>query len=138
MSTRRLILVSNRLPFRVTEKKGRIEFSPSSGGLVSSIKSYIQKTNTLNEFKKENCPLWIGTSDVAEKKFQGHLQAGSIFHDDFELAPVFISASIKVNFITAFVMIPFGPCFIIFLLMQSFRMTILKITRRPMKCFVKR
>jgi trehalose 6-phosphate synthase/phosphatase len=102
MSARRLILVSNRLPFRVAEKKGRIEFSPSSGGLVSSIKSYIQKTNTLNEFKKENCPLWIGTSDISEKKFQDHLHAGSVFHDDFELAPVFIPANVKDKFYNGF------------------------------------
>ncbi|MBL7893568.1 MAG: bifunctional alpha,alpha-trehalose-phosphate synthase (UDP-forming)/trehalose-phosphatase [Bacteroidia bacterium] len=102
MINRRLILVSNRLPFRITEKKGEIEFSPSSGGLVSSIKSYIQKTNSSPGSNKDNCPVWIGTSDIAEKKFKDRLQSGSIFYDDFELAPVFIPPSTKDKFYNGF------------------------------------
>ena len=102
MINRRLILVSNRLPFRITEKKGEIEFLPSSGGLVSSIKSYIQKTNGLPEFNKDNCPVWIGTSDISEIKFKERLQSGIIFHDNFELAPVFIPTSTKDKFYNGF------------------------------------
>lgn len=98
----RLILVSNRLPFRITEKKGEIQFSPSSGGLVSSIKSYIQKTNESIGFSKENFPVWIGTSDIAEKKFKVGIQSGSVFHEDFELAPVFIPTSTNDKFYNGF------------------------------------
>jgi len=102
MIKNRLILVSNRLPFRITERRGEMEFSPSSGGLVSSIKSYIQKTNESLDFNKDNCPVWIGTSDITEKKFKPHLQSGSVFHDKFELAPVFIPASTKDKFYNGF------------------------------------
>lgn len=102
MINNRLILVSNRLPFRITEKKGEFEFLPSSGGLVSSIKSYIQKTNSSAKLNTDKCPLWIGTSDISEKKFKDRLQSGSIFHDDFELAPVFIPPSINDKFYNGF------------------------------------
>jgi len=98
----RLIIVSNRLPFRITEKKEKLEFSPSSGGLVSSIKSYIQKANQSNEFNKNNYPVWVGTSDITEKKFKEGLYPINLFHDDFELAPVFIPASINDKFYNGF------------------------------------
>lgn len=102
MNINRLILVSNRLPFRIIEKKEELEFSPSAGGLVSSIKSYIQKTNATTKLTDDNCPLWIGTSDVSEKKINSRLKSGNIFHDDFELAPVFIPASIYDKFYNGF------------------------------------
>jgi trehalose 6-phosphate synthase/phosphatase len=102
MNANRLILVSNRLPFRIKEKKEEFEFSPSAGGLVSSIKSYIQKTKATAKFTDDNCPLWIGTSDVSEIFFNNRLKLGNIFHDDFELAPVFIPASIYDKFYNGF------------------------------------
>jgi trehalose 6-phosphate synthase/phosphatase len=102
MTKNRLILVSNRLPFNIVEKKGIIEFLPSAGGLVSSIKSYIQKTNTLVGSDRKNCPVWIGTSDIAEKKLKDAMSGGSLFHDDFELAPVFIPSAINDKFYNGF------------------------------------
>lgn len=102
MINQRLILVSNRLPFNITERKGKIEFSPSSGGLVSSIKSYVQKMHTVPGYNKENCPVWVGTSDISEKKLTQSLQEGSLFHDDFELAPVFIPSAINDKFYNGF------------------------------------
>lgn len=102
MINKRLILVSNRLPFKLSEKKGEIEFLPSSGGLVSSIKSYVQKTNSLHGFNKENCPVWVGASDISEKKLKETLHSGSLFHDDFELTPVFIPPGINDKFYNGF------------------------------------
>jgi trehalose 6-phosphate synthase/phosphatase len=102
MTNQRLILVSNRLPFKITEKKGEIEFSPSTGGLVSSIKSYVQKMNAVPGYNKENCPVWVGTSDISEKKLKETLQAGSLVHDDFELAPVFLPSATNDKFYNGF------------------------------------
>lgn len=101
MTNQRLILVSNRLPFRMSEKEGKIQFSASGGGLVSSIKSYIHKTN---ELKADNdpLPLWIGTSDIPEKKMKETIREGIIVHEGFELSPVFIAASLHDKFYNGF------------------------------------
>jgi trehalose 6-phosphate synthase/phosphatase len=102
MKNKRLILVSNRLPFILTERKGQIEFMPSSGGLVSSIKSYVQKTNASQEFQKEYCPIWVGASDVPGKKLSEAIKPDSLFYDDFELAPVFLPPAVNDKFYNGF------------------------------------
>nr|MBA3970964.1 trehalose-6-phosphate synthase [Bacteroidota bacterium] len=87
---KRLILISNRLPFNIIEKEGKIDFIPSAGGLVSSIKSYVQKSKALTSHSSEERPLWIGTSDVTEERFRIIHGTENLYHDDFELSPVFI------------------------------------------------
>jgi trehalose 6-phosphate synthase/phosphatase len=69
---------------------------------VSSIKSYIQKTNKAAKSSDALCPLWIGTSDISEKKFNNRNEPGNIFHDEFELVPVFIPSSINDKFYSGF------------------------------------
>ncbi len=49
----RLIVVSNRLPFTVQAEKGKITYSPSSGGIVSSLGAYLGTLNN-KEF------IWVG------------------------------------------------------------------------------
>lgn len=102
MDKNRLILVSNRLPFRIIEKKGKMEFMPSSGGLVSSITSYVHKKNIKNDFDIENCPVWVGTSDIGQKEFAEHFHAEEIFHEGYTLAPVYIPASVQDKFYNGF------------------------------------
>jgi trehalose 6-phosphate synthase/phosphatase len=87
---KRLILISNRLPFNIKEKNGKIDFVPSAGGLVSSIKSYVQKSKELSIDSSDERPLWIGTSDVDEERYKMINGTGNLYHDDFELSPVFI------------------------------------------------
>lgn len=98
----RLIIVSNRLPFRIVEKNGSPEISTSSGGLVSSIKSYLHKTNNISDHQPDRSPIWIGTSDLSEKKFKTHFESGCLLHDNFKLCPVFIPASTKDKFYNGF------------------------------------
>jgi trehalose 6-phosphate synthase/phosphatase len=103
MKNRRLIIVSNRLPFRISERKGELTFSQSAGGLVSSIKSYIQKINSFADASTEQeCPLWIGTSDISENKIKEQFPSGRIFNDEFEIAPVFIPNSTKDKYYNGF------------------------------------
>ena len=98
--TNRLIIVSNRLPFQISERKNQLVFSPSSGGLVSSIKSYIDKQKDI--YKKENLPLWVGTSDISEKKIIKHTEYGSINYENFLLHPVFLPRITKDKYYNGF------------------------------------
>lgn len=102
VSRNRLIIVSNRLPFRIVEKNGVPEISTSSGGLVSSIKSYLHKINGQSNHDPQNFPVWIGTSDISEKKFKTHFESGNPLHDNFKLAPVFIPSVTKDKFYNGF------------------------------------
>lgn len=102
MKKQRLILISNRLPFKISEKKGKLEFTQSSGGLVSSIQSYIQKTNSSTGPGQEKSPVWVGTSDITEKRLKESLSSERLLHDKFELAPVFLPAAINDKFYNGF------------------------------------
>ena len=42
MTNRRLIVVSNRLPFNVSVSDGQFEFHDSAGGVATGLASYIQ------------------------------------------------------------------------------------------------
>jgi trehalose-6-phosphate synthase len=42
---RRLIVVSNRLPFQLLEKNSQVVMKESDGGLVSALKSYFDASN---------------------------------------------------------------------------------------------
>lgn len=98
----RLIIVSNRLPFQIAIKKGSLEFTPSSGGLVTSIKSYLDNTKQHISTGNDNFPLWIGAADLTEKKFRENAKSGSIVHEQFILHPVFLSAESKDKYYNGF------------------------------------
>src|SRR5689334_18495966 len=60
MTNQRLVIVANRLPCRIGEEKGSLQLSPSAGGLVTSMASYLAKNNPTEP------TLWVGASDVDE------------------------------------------------------------------------
>ena len=55
---RRLVIVSNRLPFNAKIEGGELSFQPSAGGLVSGLASYLQGTRQTAHFSGEY--LWVG------------------------------------------------------------------------------
>jgi len=55
--SRRIFIISNRLPITVKRRKDGLEFTPSVGGLASGLTSI---------FEKENC-IWIGWPGLAVK-----------------------------------------------------------------------
>lgn len=101
MKNTRIIIVANRIPFRIAEKKGKLVFTQSAGGLVSAIKSYIEKIKSEN---KNNAPvfLWAGTSDISEKQWEATSGKKTIVHDDFQLHPVFLPAKIQERYYNHF------------------------------------
>lgn len=81
----RLILVSNRLPLKVTRHEGETVFVESDGGLVSSIKSYFERHNDQRFVEK----YWVGAADFKEtawKKFNAQNEASSTYR----IKPIFI------------------------------------------------
>jgi trehalose 6-phosphate synthase/phosphatase len=54
----RLIIVSNRLPVRLTEIDGRIAVEPSIGGLATGLEAYLSALPADSPFDEK--PLWVG------------------------------------------------------------------------------
>src|SRR5688500_5739896 len=84
---RRLIVVSNRLPFQLLEKKNKITLKESDGGLVSALKSYFEGQE--GQQSTISSKWWIGSAEFPETrwaKFKAKgKQAGA-----FEVEPIFI------------------------------------------------
>jgi trehalose 6-phosphate synthase/phosphatase len=54
-TARRLIVVSNRLPFTIREADGQLQFTEATGGLVTGMKSYLE-----GAAKTSMSSLWVG------------------------------------------------------------------------------
>ena len=98
----RLLIVSNRLPVQLSEADGKISVHPSAGGLVSSIKSYLEKKST-NVIPEEECfPVWIGALDITEKKFTAQQLSQKLLDDDFGMKPLFLPSATQDKFYNGF------------------------------------
>jgi trehalose 6-phosphate synthase/phosphatase len=53
----RLVIVSNRLPFTIAQRQGKIVFRESPGGLASGLRAYLDWLNKSSEGMEY---LWIG------------------------------------------------------------------------------
>jgi trehalose 6-phosphate synthase/phosphatase len=103
----RLVIIANRLPYRITERGTALSIEPSAGGLVSSIGSYISKdTNT------QRSMLWVGASDLSERKLAPHLGAeGELREGPYTLHPVFLPKDVQDNFYNGFCNSTLWPLF---------------------------
>ncbi|MBK6775909.1 MAG: trehalose-6-phosphate synthase [Flavobacteriales bacterium] len=72
----RLIIVSNRLPFRFTERDGHLQAIPSSGGLVSSIGSYLDRKPGGSGLT-EGRPVWVGATELRTRRLAKTLSTDS-------------------------------------------------------------
>jgi trehalose 6-phosphate synthase/phosphatase len=81
-----LILISNRLPVSIDRSGDELVIRPSSGGLVSAIKSYLEGAGKdVQQFKST---IWLGSVDATEQDWNliTDMQA---LQDDFNVEPVF-------------------------------------------------
>jgi trehalose 6-phosphate synthase/phosphatase len=104
---KRLIVVSNRLPFQLQEKKNKITLKESDGGLVSALKSYFVADNGNNNFSSK---CWIGSADFPEKrwsKFQSNIKQ----EQSFEVVPIFIEAKVYNKYYNGFCNATLWPLF---------------------------
>lgn len=87
MSMSRLIIVSNRLPFSIDENEDQPVLRQSSGGLVSALVSYFEKTGTVESKFKEH--IWIGSVDFSPQAWES--VRGQSASNDFRVEPIFIN-----------------------------------------------
>jgi trehalose 6-phosphate synthase/phosphatase len=83
---RRLIVVSNRLPFQLQEKPGSIVMKESDGGLVSALKSFFDKSTT-EEFESM---WWIGSAEFPETRWKKYIRQSENKKSSFEVRPIFV------------------------------------------------
>jgi trehalose 6-phosphate synthase/phosphatase len=105
---RRLLVVSNRLPFKLIEKSGTVSLRESDGGLVSALKSFFErKDNSLFSFSSI---WWIGSADFPEKRWQ-KFKAQENKQQAFEVEPIFIEKKIYNPYYNGFCNATLWPLF---------------------------
>lgn len=82
----RLFIISNRLPFTLERKDGKLSVRQSSGGLVSAIKSYFERKDNDNGAFEER--VWVGSMESTEEEWQQVIDSGELCAD-FGIVPVF-------------------------------------------------
>jgi trehalose 6-phosphate synthase/phosphatase len=83
---RRLIVVSNRLPFQLLEKNSQVVMKESDGGLVSALKSYFDASNGV-DFESM---WWIGSAEFPEKRWKKYLSQDTAGTQSFQVHPIFV------------------------------------------------
>ena len=114
-SFKRIVIVANRLPFKITEKDGKKELFQNSGGLVSAVMSLSQKMHHKN--KSSQKILWVGNSENTRDEFKEVDTATSTF----DLYPVAIPAEINKNFYEGFCNDTIWPLFHYFPMLTVFK-----------------
>lgn len=87
---RRLIIISNRLPFSLDTTGSTAKIRQSSGGLVSALKGYFEQSSGKgNDFDEK---IWVGSCDFSEKDWNDNKD--SLESSEFKVEPVFIDKDI--------------------------------------------
>lgn len=104
---RRLIIVSNRLPFQLKTTEGGVSIRESDGGLVSAMKSYLDHAGEGNKF---DTTLWIGAADFSEKMWQRANVAKSASLA-YKVEPIFIDKKVYNRYYNGFCNATLWPLF---------------------------
>lgn len=94
----RLIIVSNRLPFSISNEDGNIKLRQSSGGLVSAIKSYFENDEKQDDIKEK---LWIGVADFPQEDWE-QVADKHLSDLDFNIQPLFTDKNTYSDFYNGF------------------------------------
>ena len=107
-SRRRLVVVSNRLPFNVSVSEGRLKFHESAGGLVTGLSAYIESRRRTGRLAREH--IWVGWpgSDV-EAPLRDELKRAALVR--FQSSPVFLSGEEMDQFYLGFCNATLWPLF---------------------------
>lgn len=101
------MVVSNRLPFQLQEKKKSIFMKESDGGLVSALKSYFEKEQNIDSF---STALWIGSADFPEARWEKY-QENPTQKSSFDVVPIFIETKIYNKYYNGFCNATIWPLF---------------------------
>lgn len=104
---RRLLVVSNRLPFQLQEKKKSIFMKESDGGLVSALKSYFESEQNKDSFSSA---VWIGSADFPEARWEKY-RANPGERASFDVVPIFIESKIYNKYYNGFCNATIWPLF---------------------------
>ncbi len=102
----RLVVVSNRLPFHLQEKKSKIFLKESDGGLVSALKSYFEKSEDESVVEK----LWIGSAEFPLKRWE-KFNTKQRPKSSFDVVPIFIEEKTYSRFYNGFCNATLWPLF---------------------------
>jgi trehalose 6-phosphate synthase/phosphatase len=83
----RLLIISNRLPYTIDKSGDDIVVRQSSGGLVSAIKSFLERTEAYSGRFSEQ--IWIGSVDANEEDWKTANDLG-LLESEYSIEPVFI------------------------------------------------
>jgi trehalose 6-phosphate synthase/phosphatase len=96
-SFNRIIIISNRLPFKIVNIKGEKKLIQNSGGLVSAILSLSEKKNDyINDSSGKI--IWIGNSDYTREDFKEVDNQ----NNDFDIYPVQIDKQVYEKYYEGF------------------------------------
>ena len=108
LAGRRLVIVSNRLPFNVTCDGDRILFHPSAGGLVTGLASVRESRKQLTASSSTH--LWVGwPGSSVEADMRGKLIREAL--ERFQSFPVFLSEEQMEQFYLGFCNATIWPLF---------------------------
>ena len=102
-----MVVVSNRLPFQLQEKKKSIVMKESDGGLVSALKSYFENTKNKAEFSSV---VWMGSADFPQSRWEKY-QENPSSASSFEVEPIFIESKTYNRFYNGFCNATIWPLF---------------------------
>jgi trehalose 6-phosphate synthase/phosphatase len=85
---KRLLIVSNRLPYQIKEETDQLTLTMSSGGLVSALLGYLE--NSSEDFSEM---LWIGNADFTPEQWEIIEKQPGI--ETSHIKPIFIQEDLK-------------------------------------------
>lgn len=94
----KLIIVSNRLPITVLQKKNSISFKQSIGGLATAVSSYLKSAGSI--FTRSH-PVWVGWPGEVDKQIDKAMLKETIV-DEFNAYPLFLTKKEIANFYLGF------------------------------------
>ena len=104
---RRLIIVSNRLPFNVEVEDGHIVFHPSAGGLVTGLASFRESRKQSSALPSEH--LWVGWPGSVDVSRQDEVAREALAR--FQSCPVFLTEEQMEHFYLGFCNATIWPLF---------------------------
>ncbi len=94
----RLIVVSNRLPYTAERQHGTVMLRQSSGGLVSALKSYFEKSKNDQSYSDK---IWVGSLDGTPEEWE-QAKTTATLPNEFLIEPVFPDTQTYKNYYNGF------------------------------------
>src|SRR6478736_184138 len=98
IENRRLVSISNRLPFQIVRENRKLSIRESDRGLVSALKSFFENQSTDKVFEKT---LWIGSAEFNEQTWH-KVNKKKLDQMSYQVEPLFIDKKIYSKYYNGF------------------------------------